>query len=80
MSEITIRIWDGCKVVEVISIYQRGGSSVLGAVGGAQNSSNPQIEIDPWAGLIVDHSVRFASPVPFRERMVLEDDKEDEDA
>jgi hypothetical protein len=49
-------------------------------VGGAQNSSNPQIEIDPWAGLIVDHSVRFASPVPFRERMVLEDDKEDEDA
>jgi hypothetical protein len=55
MSEKTIRIWDGCKVVQVVTVNQSGGSSTLGATGGASNSTRVDIEIDPWAGLIVDH-------------------------
>ena len=67
--EKTIRIWDGCKVVGVVAIDQRGGSTWLGAVGAAANSTPSDIEIDPWAGLIVDHSAR-RSPVFFREAEV----------
>jgi hypothetical protein len=55
----TIRIWDGCRVVGLISIGQDGGSVFQGATGGAENSSKPDIEIDPWAGLIVDHDTRL---------------------
>ena len=65
VSEKTIRIWDGCRVVQVISVSGTGNSSI-GAVGGAGNSTKVDIEIDPWAGLIVDHSVRNP-PVFFRE-------------
>lgn len=61
----TIRVWDGCRVVQVITVSSTG-SATLGAVGGAHNSTNPDIEIDPWAGLIVDHSVKGA-PASFRE-------------
>lgn len=62
----TIRIWDGCKVVHVIVVHQSAGSSSIGATGGAHNSTAVDIEIDPWAGLIVDHSAN-RSPVDFRE-------------
>ncbi len=62
----TIRIWNGCKVVQVVTVGE-GSSSTIGAVGGAGNSGVVDIEIDPWAGLIVDHSVR-RSPVDFREQ------------
>lgn len=62
MSQITIRIWDGCTVRYVFSITNNGSSS-LGAVGGAGNSTKPDIELDPWAGLIVDHRVEYPSPV-----------------
>lgn len=63
--EKVIRIWHGCKVVQVVAVAD-GSSSVLGPVGGAGNSIAVDIEIDPWAGLIVDHNVR-RSPVDFRE-------------
>ncbi|MET0915758.1 MAG: hypothetical protein ABWY81_06115 [Jiangellaceae bacterium] len=66
MNRKVIRIWDGCTVVMVIDVDQTGGSVSRDAVGGAGNSSNPDIEIDPWAGLIVDHSIE-RSPVDFRE-------------
>jgi hypothetical protein len=51
----TIRIWNGCRVVQVVTVHQDGGSSTIGAAGGAENSTTVDIEIDPWAGLIVDH-------------------------
>jgi hypothetical protein len=67
MSEVTIRIWDGCKVVQVVSVNQRGGSSTIGAVGGAANGAKPTIEIDPWAGLIFDSTGLNPAPIAFRE-------------
>jgi hypothetical protein len=67
MSEITIRIWDGCKVVQVLSVDQRGGSSSIGAIGGASNGAKPQIEIDPWAGLIFDNTGKSHAPIGFRD-------------
>lgn len=65
MSEKVIRIWRGCRVVQIVAVSE-SGSSVMGATGGAHNSTTVDIEIDPWAGLIVDHSAR-RSPVDFRE-------------
>jgi hypothetical protein len=53
----TIRIWNGAKVVQVISVSETG-SSTVGSVGGAENSTLVDIEIDPWKGLIVDHGTR----------------------
>lgn len=61
----TIRIWDGCKVVQLITVNQVGGSTSQVA-GGAENSSRVDIELDPFAGLIVDHSAPN-SPIYFRE-------------
>ena len=52
-----IRIWDGCTVRFVLDVDRNGSSSTLGAAGGASNSTKVDIEIDPWAGLIVDHRV-----------------------
>ncbi len=66
MSTKTVRVWDGCRVVGLLSVGQDGGSSFSGGVGGAENSGVVDIEIDPWRGLIVDHSTRN-SPVGFRE-------------
>lgn len=63
----TIRIWDGCKVVCVVTAFPGdNGYSVQGRTGGAGNSAKVDIEMDPWAGLIVDHSAN-RSPVDFRE-------------
>jgi hypothetical protein len=61
----TIRIWDGCKVVALITVSSTGMSS-QGAVGGAGNSAEPDIEIDPWAGLLVEHG-SSRSPVVWRD-------------
>lgn len=61
----TIRIWDGPRVVALVSVG-KAGSSYSGPSGGAENSTAVDIEIDPWAGLIVDHSTRN-SPVSYRE-------------
>lgn len=61
-----IRIWNGAKVVQVVCVHEENGSSAVGAVGGAGHSARVDIELDPWAGLIVDHSVD-RSPVDFRE-------------
>lgn len=66
MSQKVIRVWDGCKVVQVISVEQNGTTSSMGAVGGAHNSVLVDIEIDPWAGLIVDHGTRNP-PLAWRE-------------
>lgn len=60
--EVTIRIWDGCTVKAVFSIGETG-SSWNGSPSGAGNSTRPDIEFDPWAGLVVDHRQKFASPV-----------------
>lgn len=64
MGEFNIRVWHGCKVITVIGVSDTGHSS-LGPVGGAQNSTKVDIEIDPWAGLIVDSSIQ-GPPVGWR--------------
>jgi hypothetical protein len=61
----TIRIWDGCKVVAVVTV-SRTGSSHIGGVGGAENSTPVDVEIDPWKGLIVDNGAQN-SPKAYRE-------------
>lgn len=61
----TIRIWHGPTVIQVVSVSDNG-SSTSGAVGGAGNSVKVDIELDPWAGLIVDNHVG-GTPVSFRE-------------
>lgn len=66
MTTKTIRIWNGCQVVGLLSVGQDGGSAFQGPTGGASNSSKPDVEIDPWAGLIVDHSSRM-SPCAYKE-------------
>lgn len=65
MSEKVIRIWDGCRVVQVVAVGKTG-SSTLGSTGGAENATKVDIEIDPWAGLLVDHSAAD-SPFMFRD-------------
>lgn len=66
MNQVTIRIWDGPTVRYVFSVDSTGSSSI-GAVGGASNSSRADIEIDPWAGLIVDHRAGPTTPRSIRE-------------
>lgn len=66
MGGVTIRIWDGCTVRAVFSVSDTGYSAI-GAVGGAGNSTKVDIELDPWANLIVDHRDKFSSPVSIRE-------------
>jgi hypothetical protein len=61
----TIRIWDGCKVLAVISVDQHGGFTSSGAVGGAGNGDRPEIELDPFAGLIVSQG--NPTPVAYNE-------------
>lgn len=68
MSSVVIRVWHGCDVRLVVSVSPTGTAS-LGAVGGAGNSTRPDIEIDPWANLIVDHRADHPHPVPIREVM-----------
>lgn len=65
-TERTIRIWHGCKVVLLLAVDQTGGYSTMGAVGGADNSTKADIEIDPWAGMIVEHATGNP-PVGYRE-------------
>jgi hypothetical protein len=66
MMEKSIRIWSGCKVIAILDVGENGGTSLVTNVGGASYSSIPDIELDPWAGLIVDHSTRN-SPRYYRE-------------
>lgn len=61
MGDVTIRIWNGCEVRMVLSVSPTG-HTVAGSVGGAANGANPDIELDPWAGLVVDH--RSGNPTP----------------
>lgn len=63
--EKIIRIWNGCTVIAVLAVKPDGGTTQFTA-GGAANSTTVDIEIDPWAGLIVDHMANI-SPVLFRE-------------
>lgn len=65
--EVTIRIWDGSTVRYVFRIGPTG-SSTLGDSGGARNSTRPDIELDPWSKLIVDHRQDWPSPISFHER------------
>jgi hypothetical protein len=66
VNEVTIRIWHGCVVRQVISVSDTG-SSTIGAVGGAQNSTHADIDLDPWNNLIVDRRVKYPHPVSIRE-------------
>jgi hypothetical protein len=70
----TIRIWNGNKVVQVVAVSDTG-SSTIGATGGAGNSTQVDIELDPWAGLIVDNRAPHPHPVSIRE----EDEREPKD-
>lgn len=65
----TTRIWSGCVALAVLTVDQSGSKSFIGSVGGAENSAKVDIEIDPFAGLIVDHATRN-SPLYFREEEV----------
>ena len=70
---ITIRIWQGHRVAMVLSVGGTG-STTLGAVGGAGNSTQVDIELDPWAGLITDNRAEYPHPVSIVER--LDEDEE----
>lgn len=62
----TIRLWHGCTVVGVVSVGDKG-CTFTGGVGGAHNSGKVDIEMDPWAGLIVDHSTENP-PISWRDQ------------
>lgn len=63
MRQVTIRIWNGNTVRGVFTVNPHGGYSTPGAVGGAENSSKVDVELDPWKGLIVDHRVEHPMPL-----------------
>lgn len=63
---VKIRIWKGCTVVLLLDVNESGYSTV-GAIGDAANSGTADIELDPWANLIVDHRAPHPSPVSIRE-------------
>lgn len=66
-----IRIWHGCKVAAVLTVDGEGNSTFLGATGAAANSTHIDIDLDPWAGLIVDRRAEHPRPayiVPPEER------------
>jgi hypothetical protein len=60
-ADVSIRIWRGVRVCMLLTVGADGNSS-MGAVGGAGNSTQVDIELDPWAGLITDN--RADHPVP----------------
>lgn len=62
---MTIRIWNGPVVAGVFTVSGTGTSSP-GIVGGAENSCKVDIELDPWRGLIVDHTAEHPIPVAIR--------------
>jgi hypothetical protein len=59
---VTIRVWDGSTVKAVFTVGATG-SSWIGNPGGAENSTKVDIELDPWAGLVVDHRREWPAPV-----------------
>lgn len=64
--DITIRIWQGSRVCLLLSVGA-DGHATMGAVGGAGNSTQVDIELDPWAGLIVDNRAGHPHPVHIQE-------------
>lgn len=73
--EITIRVWHGNNVRQVMTVSP-GGSVIHGPVGGASNSTKVDIEIDPWAGFIVDNRKDFPTPVSLTKEIDEEQDVE----
>lgn len=71
----SIRIWHGCKVIASVDVSDTGYST-HGAVGGAENSSRADIELDPWANLIVDHRAEYPTPVSILETPINLDEDE----
>ncbi len=61
----TIRVWDGCKVVGLFTVNKDGGYTASRS-GGAEDSTQVDIEIDPWASLIVDHTTGLA-PIAYQD-------------
>lgn len=64
---VNIRIWNGCRVVGVIGVDESGASTSSGAAGGAANSARVDIEIDPWANLLVDNRPAHFTPIDWIE-------------
>lgn len=69
----TIRVWNGPRVTAVLTVNP-DGMTVMGATGGAANSVHVDIELDPWANLIVDHRASHPVPVSIREELGNADD------
>lgn len=65
MSSVTIRVWNGPTVCGVFTVSPTG-LSTIGAVGAASNSTRVDVEIDPWANLVVDNRPEHACPVSIR--------------
>lgn len=63
MPDVMMRIWHGSRVVGVIIFADDGSGSWVGAPGGAHNATKPQVEIDPWEGMVMDHRSQRFSPV-----------------
>lgn len=49
-----LRIWQGSRVRAVLNLTD-DGFSVVGDRGGAEYAARPDIEYDPWAGLVTDY-------------------------
>lgn len=62
---VTIRVWKGRTVVGLFTVSPTGHTS-YGAVGGASNSTRADIELDPWANLVVDNRPQFSTPTSIR--------------
>jgi len=63
---LTIRLWHGRTVVGVFGVDDTGSFSI-GARGGASNSTQVDIELDPWSNLVVDNRAEHPVPVSIRE-------------
>ena len=65
---IAVRIWAGARVVLVITAHPDGSYSTFGQTGGAGNSTQVDIELDPWAQLVTDNRAEHPHPVSIREK------------
>lgn len=72
MASKVIRIWNDCKVLAVLEVGD-DATSFQARVGGAASALMPDVELDPFAGLIVAHG-STRSAVLYEDR-----DEDDED-
>lgn len=72
---VTLRVWNGCTVVGVLSLFESstGMTAAFEVSGGAARSGRVDVEIDPWANVVVDRRVEHPSVFSIRENPDLED-------